>query len=108
MEAMREAWTDERLDDLTERMEKDFRRVDERFEEVITRMDRGFEQIDAHFDQVNARMDTQLNQINTRMDREFHLAHTRFDSLQQSLIVVSGGLIGTLFVAMAAFVATQL
>ena len=108
MAAMREAWTDERLDDLTERMEKDFRRVDEQFEEVITRMDRGFEQIDARFDQVNARMDTQLNQINTRMDRESHLVHARFDTLQQGLIVVGGGLIGTLILAMAGFLSTQL
>jgi uncharacterized protein YPO0396 len=90
MNAMRDAWTDERLDDLTERMEKDFRRVDERFEEVITRMDHGFEQ------------------INARMDRESHLVHTRFDTLQQGLILVAGGLIGTLILAMAGFLATQL
>ena len=108
MEAMREAWTDERLDDLTERMEKDFRRVDERFEEVITRMDRGFEQINARFDQIDIRMDKQLHQINTRMDRESHLVHTRFDTLQQGLVVVGGGLIGTLILAMAGFLATRL
>lgn len=86
MESMREAWTDERLDDLTERMEKDFRWVDERFEQVDRRFDR----------------------IETRMDHGFEQMHARFDSLQRSLIVVSGGLIGTLFVAMAGFVATQL
>jgi predicted nuclease with TOPRIM domain len=62
MNAMRDAWTDERLDDLTERMEKDFRRVDERFDKV----DQRFERVDERFDQLNA----------------------RFDSLQQSIIVV--------------------
>jgi hypothetical protein len=79
---MREAWTGERLDDLTERMEKDFRRVDERFDQV----DRRFDKIDARFDAVDA----------------------RFDSLQQTIIAVGGGLIGTFIVASAAIVATQL
>ena len=75
MSAMREAWTDERLDDLTERMEKDFRRVDQRFD----RVDQRFDQIDARFERVDA----------------------RFDSLQQTIIAVGGGLIGTLIAASA-------
>lgn len=79
---MREAWTDERLDDLTERMEKDFRRVDERFDQV----DHRFDKVDARFEAMDA----------------------RFDSLQQTIIAVGGGLIGTLIVASAAIVATQL
>jgi hypothetical protein len=105
---MREAWTDERLDDLTDRMEKDFHRVDQRFEEVITRMDHGFEQINGRLDQIDIRMDQQLHQINTRMDKESHLVHTRFDTLQQGLIVVGGGLIGTLILGLASFLSTQL
>lgn len=52
-----------RLDDLTARTEKDFRRVDERFEQV----DKRFERVDERFDQLNA----------------------CFDSLQQSIIVVA-------------------
>jgi hypothetical protein len=75
MEAMRGAWTDERLDDLTERMEKDFRRVDGRFDKI-----------DARFERMDA----------------------RFDSLQQTIIAVGGGLIGTLVVASAGIIATQL
>jgi hypothetical protein len=87
MAVMREAWTDERLDDLTD--------------QIDIRMDKQLHQF-------NMRMDKQLDQINTRMDRESHLVHTRFDTLQQGLIVVGGGLIGTLILAMAGFLATQL
>jgi hypothetical protein len=40
MQTMRESWTDERLDDLKERM-------DERFDQVETRMTEGFGRVDA-------------------------------------------------------------
>lgn len=75
MEAMREAWTDERLDDLSRRM------------------DRGFDTVDARFDKVDARFD--------RME-------DRFADLQRTMIQVGGGLIGTLIVASAGLIATQL
>jgi hypothetical protein len=60
---------------------KDFRRVDQRFDQV----DQRFDQIDARFERVDA----------------------RFDSLQQTIIAVGGGLIGTLIVASAGLIATQ-
>ena len=82
MNEVRDTWTDERLDDLTARMEKDFRRVDERFEQV----DRRFERVDERFDQLNA----------------------RFDSLQQSIIVIGGGLLTAFMVAMTGLIATRL
>jgi hypothetical protein len=63
-------------------MEKDFRRADERFEQV----DRRFDKVDQRFDKIDA----------------------RFDSLQQAIIAVGGGLIGTLIVASAGLIATQL
>lgn len=46
MAAMREAWTDERLDDFKER-------VDQRFDEV----DRRFDRLEARFDELNRRFD---------------------------------------------------
>lgn len=93
MEAMRETWTDERLDDLTDRMEKDFRRVDARFDHV----DQHFDKIDARFERVDERferVDDRFDQLDARMD-------ARFDSLQQTIIAVGGGLIGTLILASA-------
>jgi hypothetical protein len=54
MEAMREAWTDERLDDLTRRMDQGFDRVDRDIRELRvelkTEMDTRFGRLEARFD----------------------------------------------------------
>jgi hypothetical protein len=46
MEAMRKSWTDERLDDLSVRVETGFAQVDLRFAKVDAR----FAEVDARFD----------------------------------------------------------
>ncbi|HEU4943540.1 MAG TPA: hypothetical protein VFT10_00095 [Solirubrobacterales bacterium] len=50
MEAMREAWTDGRLDDLNHKVDEGFRRVDMRFEAMQTHMDKRFDALDKRFD----------------------------------------------------------
>jgi len=56
MATVREAWTDERLDDLSDRMDRGFEKVDRRFEQV----DRRFEQIDNRFDALHRTMMTMM------------------------------------------------
>jgi hypothetical protein len=68
MEAMRVSWTDERLDDLSHRM------------------DQGFDRVDAD-----------LRELRTEMN-------TRFDALQRTLILATGGMIA----ALIGLIATQL
>lgn len=50
MEAMRQSWTDDRLDDLSHRMDERFDQVeaemDQRFEKVESEMKAGFERVD--------------------------------------------------------------
>ena len=46
MEAMRNTWTDERLDDLANRMDRAFDRVDVRFDKLEAR----FDKLDTRFD----------------------------------------------------------
>ena len=46
MESMREAWTDERLDDLNKKVDDGFARLDARFAQV----DQRFAQMDARID----------------------------------------------------------
>jgi hypothetical protein len=58
MEAMREAWTDERLDDLTRRMDRGFDRVDRDIRDLCT-------------------------ELKTEMDTRFGRLETRFDSMQR-------------------------
>jgi hypothetical protein len=65
MSAVREAWTDERLDDLQAGMHREFDQVraemDRRFDEVDRRFDKvdeRFNKVDERFDKIDARLDT--------------------------------------------------
>lgn len=68
MNAMREAWTDERLDDLTKRVDEGFResRQDLRQFRVEIKVE-----MDARFDRVDARFD--------RVDKKFEILEQRFE-----------------------------
>jgi hypothetical protein len=83
MEAMREAWTDERLDDLTRRMDQNFDRVDARFD----RVGRDIREL---------RVD-----LKTEMDTRFGRLEARFDSMQRMTL-------GAYVTAVLGLIATQL
>jgi archaellum component FlaC len=83
MEAMREAWTDERLDYLNHRVDDGFKRVDERFK----RVDERFEQVDKRFDKV----DKQFERLNDRVDDLFRL----MAQIGAGIVVALIGLIAT-------------
>jgi len=67
MEAMREVWTDERLDDLSDRMDRDFARVDARFDRFEGEVERRFDKVDARFD----KLDDRLERFEARMTSRF-------------------------------------
>lgn len=52
--AMRENWTDGRLDEFGKRIDERFDGVDERFDEV----DKRFEQVDKRFDKIDSRLES--------------------------------------------------
>ena len=52
MEAMRQSWSDDRLDDLNLKVDRGFERVDKRFEQV----DQRFEQVDERFQKLDERL----------------------------------------------------
>lgn len=79
MEAVRDKWTDERLDDLNDRVSEGFRRVDHKF------------------DRVDARLDA--------LQREMNM---RFDAMQKLMVQLFGGTIAAFLTAAAALFATQL
>jgi hypothetical protein len=56
MELMRESWTDERLDDLNERVSEGFRRVDARFEKVEGEIKDLRQEMNARFDSMQRAM----------------------------------------------------
>ena len=73
MSTVREAWTDERLDDLAKRMDDGFDRVDRDIREVRADVRSGFEAISS-----------------------------RFDALQRTLLQVGGGVIVTILASTVA------
>lgn len=82
MEAMRESWTDERLDDFRTETARRFVSVDQRFDRLERRMDEGF------------------NALNTRLD-----------ALQRTMLQFAGVMIAaliTLIATQAGLLATQL
>lgn len=82
MQMMRESWTDERLDDLSDRVSDGFRRVDARFEQV----EGGIEALRG---EMNARFDS--------MQR----------SIMQAVVALSVGMLAG-FGGLAGLIATQL
>lgn len=67
MEAMRESWTDHRLDAFRESIEQRFEQVDRRLEDV----DRRFEEVDRRFEEVDRRLErieAHLARIDQRLD----------------------------------------
>jgi hypothetical protein len=79
---MRETWTDERLDDLSRRM------------------DAGFAHVDAGF----ARVDADIRALGQSTNE-------RFDALQRTMLQVGGGLIGVMIVgtlSLVGVIATRL
>jgi hypothetical protein len=50
MEATKVSWTDERLDDLSHRMDQGFERVDRDMRDLRAEMSGGFDRLDSRFD----------------------------------------------------------
>jgi hypothetical protein len=63
MEAMRESWTDERLDDFRAETARRFDEIDKRFDKVDAR----FDKIEAKFDARFERLDERLEALNRAM-----------------------------------------
>lgn len=76
---VRESWTDERLDDFRDDVNRRFDKVDVGFRDLRREMNDRFDRVDA-----------------------------RFDSLQRTLLQIAGGTIATLIAGFAGIVVTQL
>jgi DNA repair exonuclease SbcCD ATPase subunit len=104
----REAWTDERLDDLKENVNQRFDVVDRRFDKVDERfdkVDRRFENVDERFDKVDRRFE----KVEAEMKAGFAEVNGRIDSLQKTMIVCFSGMTtGIVASIVGAILVTQL
>lgn len=133
MEAMRESWTDDRMDALgakVDRIDRDLRtlRVETRTEFAAVRgeMRDGFEKMEARFDKIDERfekVDERFAQMEIRSNERFERSEIRsderfermaerfddrLDSLNKIVILFSGGVCATLITALAGLIATQI
>ena len=74
----RPSWSDERLDDLSKRIDEGFHRNDVEHQEFRREMKAGFDAMNVRFDAINARL----------------------EKFAQVLIIIAAGLIGTLITAL--------
>jgi hypothetical protein len=84
MEAMRQSWSDDRLDDLQLEMRNGFARLE-------TQIQQGTEQVETRIDQ----LDTRIERLETRVDAGFGRLDGRIDKLAMAMFVSMMGLIAT-------------
>ncbi len=122
MEAMRQSWTDERLDEFGKRMDERFDHVEEKFDERFDRVEERFKDADRRqgeliqensrrFDEVDWRGGENSRRFD-KMDRRFEAMHElmirRFDSLQYSLLYAILAVFGAMTAGFIAVLVTQL
>jgi rubrerythrin len=126
MEAMKESWTDDRLDDLNGKvdalriemktefasvrgeMREGFERIEKRFD----KMEERFAKSDERFEKAEIRNAERFERAEIRSDERFEAMMERFDqrldSLNHLVILFSGGVCAALITALAGLIATQL
>jgi len=121
MEAMRETWTDERLDDLTHRVDEGFNRMDREFQAVRLEMRTEFAAVRGEMRVESAAIRAEIGlsrsdltgQVEvTRSDLTGQIEVTRSDlsgqiaALNRTMLQVGAGAIATIFIGFVAVVAT--
>ena len=93
----RMAWTDERLDDLSRRMDNGFERVDADIRELRGEVRDGFQTMNRKIDEgllaVNGRIDEGLQAINGKMDAGFQATNGKVEAGYRLFFQVGGGVI---------------
>jgi hypothetical protein len=85
VDAMREAWTDERLDDLNERVT-----------ELGRRMDDGFNRIHEDIRLLDAKIDSKVDGLRLESKSEFAAVRSELASLHRLMVQLTGGVIFTI------------
>jgi hypothetical protein len=94
MEAMRESWTDERLDDFREETAR-------RSDALERRMDEGFNRIHDEIRALRTETRNEIGSLRTEMKSEI-------GGLHRLILQVGGGMVATLVVGFLGVVSTQL
>ncbi|HET8862633.1 MAG TPA: hypothetical protein VFM94_05225 [Solirubrobacterales bacterium] len=101
MEAMRESWTDDRLDDLNGKVDAQHLEMRTEFRAI-----RG--EMKDEFRAVRGEMKEEFRAVRGEIGAGFDRIDGRFDALQRTLLQIAGGTIATLIAGFAGIIATQL
>ena len=112
----REAWTDERMDDLATRVDKGFDAVKAEIRTQRAYTDRGFDEVKAEIRTQRAYTDWgfaevkgEIREVKGEVGELRKEMHARFDSMQQTLMVCFAGLAGSIAAsALGALLVTQI
>lgn len=100
MYKMRDGWTDERMDDFRDEVNRRFDAVDKRFDKFEGDVDRRFDAVDKRFDKVDKRFDKVEGEIRDLRSE----MKSGFEGLYRVQFVVGGGIVA----ALLGVIATQL
>lgn len=112
MESMRESWTDKRLDDLNDKVDRGFERIDAdlRLLRVETRTEsttlRG--EMQSGFEAVRGEMQSGLEAVRGEMKSGFERMEERFDERFDALHRLMVQFCGLMLAALIGLIATQL
>lgn len=95
------SWNDDRIDELSRRVDNGFKSVDTRLTRVEREVKEGFARMEGRLDSMDQRFvaKEEVNERFDKVDREMGRLNDRFDRFLHTMVVTAGGLIGTLFVA---------
>jgi hypothetical protein len=85
MEAMRQSWTDDRLDDMSRHIDRRCEQVDRRFDRLEGEMRAGFDRVDRGLEALRVEMNEHRRQ---------HTAE--FNALNRTLFQLGGGIVAAL------------
>ena len=101
MEAMREVWTDERMDDLNHRVDEGFRRMDREFQAIRLEMR-------TEFAAVRGESRAEFGAIRGEMKTEFAALRAEMAAMNRTFMQIGAGAIVTIAIGFAGAIATQL
>ncbi len=101
MEAVREVWTDERMDDLNHRVDEGFRRMDREFQAIRLEMR-------TEFAAVRGETKTEFAAVRSEMKTEFAAMRAEMTAMNRTFMQIGAGAIVTIAIGFASTIATQL
>jgi len=95
MEAMRESWTDDRLDDLREDVNRGFTQLREDMTREIGQLREGMTRELVRVDADIRELRVEVKALRSEMNELRSEVNGRFDSLQRTLMAIGGGVLAS-------------